>query len=177
MSLGRIIGNAWCYEDNINTDLIYPGKYLTTSDPVEMAKHAMAGVDPEFGRTVSHGDVIVAGENFGNGSSREQAAISLKYAGISAVIAVSFARIFYRNIINQGVPAITSPKAYKIIQYGDELELEVHEGILKNLTNMKTITFEPLPEFLLEIIEAGGYIPYLKEKLTIRGSEINSENE
>jgi len=163
-----ITGTAWCYGDNINTDLIYPGKYLITTTPNEMAKYALAGLDPKFSSKAKSGDVIIAGSNFGSGSSREQAAISLKYTGISAVIAVSFARIFYRNAINQGIPVLLSSDAISIVNSGDKIELKLVNGELNNLTNGKTCKFEPLPAFILKIIEAGGIIPHLRKKLNIK---------
>jgi 3-isopropylmalate/(R)-2-methylmalate dehydratase small subunit len=160
-----IMGQAWCFGHDVNTDLIYPGKYLSITEPTEMAKCALAGLDPNFGAQVKTGDIIVAGANFGCGSSREQAAICLKYAGISAVIAVSFARIFYRNIINQGVPALTSEEAIESIKTGDKIELNIQNGEIKNLTSNQIINFEPIPEFLLGIVADGGLILHLKNRL------------
>jgi 3-isopropylmalate/(R)-2-methylmalate dehydratase small subunit len=160
-----ITGTAWCYGDNIDTDQIYPGEYLAITEPEGMAKFALAGLDSKFGKKVQVGDIIVSGSNFGSGSSREQAAMSLKYAGISAIVAVSFARIFYRNIINQGVPALISFEAINIIKTGDVIELDIHSGRLKNLTKKKACKLEPIPAFLMEIITAGGKIPFLKKKI------------
>ena len=165
MAVEKIAGVAWCYGNDINTDLIYPGRYLSSYDRDEMASHAMAGLDPVFSSKVKRGDIIVAGSNFGCGSSREQAAMCLKYAGVSAVIAESFARIFYRNIINQGVMALITPDAIQFAKSGDRIELHVREGRAINLTSSKECAFEPLPEFLAEIVEAGGYVQYLKKKL------------
>ena len=165
MAVENITGIAWCYGNDINTDLIYPGRFLSRYDHDEMASHAMAGLDPVFSSKVKRGDIIVAGSNFGCGSSREQAAVCLKYAGISAVLAESFARIFYRNIINQGVPALIAPDAVRFAKSGDRIEIHVLEGRAINLTNGKECTFEPLPEFLVEIVEAGGNVQYLKKKL------------
>ncbi|MCK5559219.1 MAG: 3-isopropylmalate dehydratase small subunit [Thermoplasmata archaeon] len=160
----RIIGTAWCYGDNINTDLIYPGRYLTITKPNEMAKHALADLDAEFSQKVQPGDMIVAGENFGNGSSREQAAMCLKYAGVSTIIARTFARIFYRNAINQGIPAIISPEVVEVIKTGDKVELDLAEHTLNHQTTGKRYSIEPIPDFLLEIIADGGIIPHLKKK-------------
>jgi 3-isopropylmalate/(R)-2-methylmalate dehydratase small subunit len=160
----RIIGTAWCYGDNINTDLIYPGRYLTITEPNEMANYALADLDAEFSQKVQPGDIIVAGENFGNGSSREQAAMCLKYAGVSAIIARTFARIFYRNAINQGIPAIISPEALEVIKTGDKVELDLTEHSLNNQTTGEHYSIEPIPDFLLEIIADGGIIPHLKKK-------------
>ena len=167
MNLDRIVGTAWCYGDNINTDLIYPGRYLSITTPSEMAKHALEGLDIEFSKKVQKGDVLVAGSNFGSGSSREQAAMCLKHTGLGAIVAVSFARIFYRNIINQGVPAIISQVAVKIVRSGDSIELDFTTCQLKNLTTGDTCTFEPIPEFLQDIIKAGGYIQYLRKRLMV----------
>jgi 3-isopropylmalate/(R)-2-methylmalate dehydratase small subunit len=159
-----IEGKAWCYGDNINTDLIYPGRCLTVTDPDGMAKCAMAGLDPKFGTASSSGDMIIAGVNFGSGSSREQAAICLKHKGISAVVAVSFARIFYRNIINQGIPAIISEDAYALVSTGDNVKLDLNLCQLENKTTGKLCNIEPIPEFLLEIINDGGIIQNLRKK-------------
>ena len=158
-----LTGTAWCYRDNINTDLIYPGRYLTIDKPEEMAKYALIGVDPKFGENVKAGDIIIAGENFGSGSSREQAAMCLKFAGISAIIAKSFARIFYRNAINQGIYTVRSSMAFSIVKHGDKIELNIQKGTIKNITTGKTCDFELLPEFLLDIISDGGIIQYLKK--------------
>lgn len=160
-------GFAWCYGDNINTDLIYPGRYLAITSPLEMAKNAMADVDPKFGKNVQTGDIIIAGSNFGCGSSREQAVMCLKFAGIAAIIAESFARIFYRNAINQGLPAIISSKASSAVKTGDRIELDIHSGVLMNLNTGKKISFEPVPEFLLEIVNHGGIIPHLKKRFDL----------
>jgi len=165
MVIDQLVGNAWCFGDNINTDLIYPGKFLSISEPSEMAQGAMAGLDPDFYKKVKVGDIIVAGNNFGCGSSREQAAISIKSAGICAVVAESFARIFYRNIINQGIPAFICKDAIKIVHSNDKIELEFKIGQLINVSTKKSCAFEPLPSFLLDIVNAGGNIPYLKNKL------------
>ena len=163
-----IEGSAWCYGDNINTDLIYPGRYLTVTDRVGMAKCALAGIDSRFGKEAKPGDLIIAGSNFGSGSSREQAAMCLKYKGISAVIAISFARIFYRNIINQGIPAIISSDMVKLVKTGDIVKLDLVNGQLENQTTGKICTFQPLPEFLMDIISNGGLIRQLKIKLGIK---------
>jgi 3-isopropylmalate/(R)-2-methylmalate dehydratase small subunit len=160
-----ISGKAWRYGSNINTDLIIPGRYLTLIEPEELAKFAMADLDPMFAKNVKSGDIIVAGENFGCGSSREQAAMCLKAAGISAVVAVSFARIFYRNAINQGLLVLISPDAINIVESGDEVKLDLNTGQLLNLQNNSTAELEPIPKFLQNLVEAGGIIPYLKNKL------------
>jgi 3-isopropylmalate/(R)-2-methylmalate dehydratase small subunit len=161
----QIIGKAWCYGDNINTDLIYSGRYLTITEPKDMAKHAMADIDAEFGENFCSGDIVIAGENFGCGSSREQAVLCLKYAGVNAIIAKSFARIFYRNAINQGIPTLICKESVEIVKAGDYIELDLTINQLKNNTNNKSCEIEPLPNFLLELIENGGIIPFLKKKL------------
>jgi 3-isopropylmalate/(R)-2-methylmalate dehydratase small subunit len=161
----KIIGTAWCFGDNVNTDLIYPGRFLSLTEPEEMGRHAMAGLDEDFRLKTRPGDFIVAGLNFGMGSSREQAAIAIKYAGITVVIARSFARIFFRNIINQGVLALTCDQAYLLVNDNDKLELDLKAGNLKNLSSGKECTFEPIPNFLMEIIDDGGSIPHLRKKL------------
>jgi 3-isopropylmalate/(R)-2-methylmalate dehydratase small subunit len=130
-----------------------------------MAKFALAGLDMDFGKKVQGGDIIVADENFGCGSSREQAAMCLKFAGISAVVAKSFARIFYRNLINQGVPALISPEAINIIKTGDRLDIDLKSGVIENNTSGDSSTFQPLPDFIQEIITSGGIVPHLRKKL------------
>jgi len=157
-------GQAWKFGNNIDTDLIIPARYLTTSDPEELAKYAMMDADSEWVDKMKKGDFIVAGDNFGCGSSREHAPIALKASGISAVIAKSFARIFYRNAINIGLPILESPEAGEEIKEGDEIEVNLATGEIKNLTTGKTHQAQPFPEFMQKIIKAGGLIPYLKSK-------------
>ena len=133
-----------------------------------MGKYALAGVDEDFSLKVKAGDMIVAGTDFGCGSSREQAAIAIEKAGITAIIARSFARIFYRNIINQGVLALISKDAYEIVTTGNKIELDLENNLLLNLTTDKTCQFEPIPGFILEIVEAGGIIPHINKKLKMQ---------
>ncbi len=153
------------YGDDIDTDGIYPGRYLNLTDPVEMARHAMEGVDPDFLSKVREGrDIIVAGRNFGCGSSRDQAATSLRYAGISAIIADSFSRIFYRNAVNQGILVLVAPGLHDMVEDLDEVEVDVLRGAVKNLVTGKTFKAKALPSFVLEIIEDGGLIPHLKKR-------------
>jgi len=159
-----IKGKAIKYGDDINTDVIIPGRYLSLTKPEELASHAMEDLDPDFFKKFTKGDIIVAGKNFGCGSSREQAAMCLKYAEVGAIIAKSFARIFYRNAINQGMSIIESSKAYNIIDTGDHLELDLDKGIIKNETRDIHIQIQPLPKFLQDIIDAGGLILSLKKK-------------
>jgi len=156
-------GRVWKFGNNIDTDLIVPARYLTTSDPEELAKHAMEDADPKWVGKMKRGDFIVAGENFGCGSSREHAPVALKAAGISAVIAKSFARIFYRNAINIGLPILESKEADRDIKEGDEIEVDLAKGKIKNLTSKMIYNAQPFPEFMQKIINAGGLINYLKK--------------
>lgn len=157
-------GKVWKYGDDINTDVIFPGKYTySILEPEQMAQHALEDLDPDFAKKVRPGDVIVAGKNFGCGSSREQAATCLKYAGIQAVVAKSFARIFFRNAINQGLPVLQSEEAVENIEDGEEIEIDFVKGEIKG--NQGVFKFPPFPESVLGILEAGGLIPYTKNKL------------
>ena len=157
-------GKVWKFGNNIDTDLIIPARYLNTSDPEELAKYAMEDADPEWVDKKNKGDFIVAGDNFGCGSSREHAPIALKAAGISAVIAKSFARIFYRNAINIGLPILESAEAAEEINEGDEIEVDLIKGIIRDLTSGRSYKAQPFPEFMQKIIKAGGLINYLKSK-------------
>ena len=161
----KIKGRVWKFGDDIDTDIIIPGRYLVLTDENELAKHAMEGLDPEFYSKTKEGDNILAGKNFGCGSSREHAPIALKAAGISAVVAESFARIFYRNAINVGFPLLESEKISSSFDEGEEIELDMDKGVLKNERTGKEYKVKKLPEFMLEILNNGGLIPYLKEKL------------
>lgn len=155
-------GKVWKYGDNVNTDVIFPGKYTyTLMDPQEMARHALEDLDPDFAGQVQEGDYIVAGRNFGCGSSREQAASCLKFAGVRAVIAASFARIFFRNAINLGLPVIQSEEAADAIQNGEKIAVDFSAGEIK--TESATFKFPPLPESVLGILMAGGLIEYTKK--------------
>jgi len=167
-----IHGRVWKFGGDVNTDVIYPGRYLPLTDPAEMAVHAFEGVRPEFARQVKTGDVIVAGKYFGCGSSREQAATCLKALGLGAVIAESFARIFYRNAINQGLPILVCPGVAEQVAEGQELEIDLRSGTIKNLTTGTALQAQPLPDFILEILEAGGLIPYLKGRLQGVGAQV-----
>jgi len=157
----KLIGKAVKYGDDINTDYIIPGKYMVLTDPVELAKHAMEGIDPSFTEK-SKDSIIVAGKNFGCGSSREQASISLKYSGTKAIVAKSFARIFYRNAINIGLPVLECEGLWDIVKDGDQLMLDLESGEIKNLTNNKSTQAQPLPDFILELIEIGGLLNKLR---------------
>ncbi len=157
-------GRVWKYGDNVNTDVIFPGKYTySILEPEEMARHALEDLDPGFAQKVKPGDVIVAGRNFGCGSSREQAATCLKYAGVQAVVAKSFARIFFRNAINQGLPVLQSEEAVDSIEDGGEIEIDFDRGSIK--TARGDFSFPAFPESVMGILEAGGLIPYTKKKL------------
>jgi len=157
-----IKGKAWNYGDDVNTDFILPGIYLELTDPEEMGRHAMEGIDPGFAGKVRPGDVVVGGRNFGLGSSREHAPIALKRSGIAAVIAEGYARIFYRNATNLGLPALECPNVSKEIKTGDTVEVALDEGtIIVNGT--KTLNFVPVPEFMMEILAAGGLREYIKK--------------
>jgi 3-isopropylmalate/(R)-2-methylmalate dehydratase small subunit len=157
-------GRVWKYGDGINTDVIFPGKYTyTISDPAEMARHALEDLDPAFASNVRPGDVIVAGRNWGNGSSREQAVTCLTQAGVSAVIAISFARIWYRNAINNGLPAITCPDAVAALTHGDRVEIDLAAGVINSQAGQ--FPFPPFAPSVQAIIADGGLIPHLKKRL------------
>lgn len=155
---------AWKFGDNIDTDAIIPAIYLDTTDPKEMATHCMAGVDPEFVNKIAPGDIIVGGENFGCGSSREHAPIAIKAAGISCVIAKSFGRIFYRNSINIGFPILECEEAALRIDEGDEVQVDLASGIITNLTKDEAYKAQPFPEFMQQLIAAGGLMNYVMAK-------------
>ncbi|NQT30507.1 MAG: 3-isopropylmalate dehydratase small subunit [Candidatus Saganbacteria bacterium] len=157
-----IKGQAWKFGNNIDTDLIIPARYLNTSHPKELAMHAMEDADPKWISKMQKGDFIVAGENFGCGSSREHAPIALKAAGVRAVIAKSFARIFYRNAINIGLPILECPEAAQEIKAGDTLEVNLADGEIKNITSKMIYHAQPFPPFMQKIIKAGGLINQLK---------------
>ncbi len=150
--------------DDINTDLIIPGRYLDNYDSSHLAAHAMEGARKDFAKNVSTGDIIVAGRNFGCGSSREQAVIALKHAGVSVVVAESFARIFYRNAINLGLPVMLSRDAHEELEDGDRVEVDL-EGLTVRGPGRRTSSLEPLPAHLQEILDCGGLVPYIKGKL------------
>ncbi|CUU78306.1 3-isopropylmalate dehydratase small subunit [Campylobacter hyointestinalis] len=158
------MSKVWKFKDNIDTDIIIAARYLNTSDPDVLAKHIMEDADKDFYSKVTKGDIIVAGENFGCGSSREHAPIALKAAGISVIIAKSFARIFYRNSFNTGLLILECQRTDEINE-GDELEIDFSEGIIKNLTQKTEYKFEPIPEFMQELVRSGGLINYAKKSL------------
>jgi 3-isopropylmalate/(R)-2-methylmalate dehydratase small subunit len=158
-------GRVHRYGDNVNTDEIIPARHLNTSDTAELAAHCMEDIDAEFVTRVKPGDIIVAEENFGCGSSREHAPIAIKGVGVSCVIAASFARIFFRNAINIGLPVLVAPEAAKEAKAGDELEVDLDSGTIRNLTQGKDYQSAPFPPFLQELIAAGGLIPHVKQRL------------
>ena len=161
--MGTISGKVWYFGDNIDTDLIIAARYLNTSDPKELAKHVMEDADPDFVKKVKEGDIIVAGENFGCGSSREHAPIALKAAGVSAVVAKSFARIFYRNAFNTGLPIFELAETDEIKE-GDTINISMESGEVKN--GAKTYKFTPIPPFMQELLESGGLMNYAKKEIT-----------
>jgi 3-isopropylmalate dehydratase small subunit len=158
-------GNVWCFGDDVDTDAIIPARYLTTSDPRELARHVMEDADRDFPGKVRAGDVLVAGKNFGCGSSREHAPIAIKAAGIQAVVAKSFARIFYRNAFNIGLPIFESEEASLKIREGDAIEIDADSGVIRNLTTSEQYRAKPIPPFMQELIAAGGLIEWTKARL------------
>jgi 3-isopropylmalate/(R)-2-methylmalate dehydratase small subunit len=163
-----IRGNVWRFGNDVDTDAIIPARYLNTSDPKELARHVMEDADKDFARKVSAGDFIVAGKNFGCGSSREHAPIAMKAAGIQAVIAKSFARIFYRNAFNIGLPIFESAEASEKVKEGDEIEIDADRGIIRNITTQEEYNANPIPPFMQELIDAGGLIEWTKRKLEVK---------
>jgi 3-isopropylmalate/(R)-2-methylmalate dehydratase small subunit len=158
-------GKAHKFGDHIDTDQIIPARYLVTTDPKELGAHCMEGADPDFVNRVREGDVMVGGVNFGCGSSREHAPVSLRGAGIRCVIAKSFARIFFRNAINLGLPVLECPEAVENISDGDEIEVNLERGTIHNLTTHQVFQAKPYEPFMMELIQAGGLIEYTKRKL------------
>lgn len=161
----KFTGTAHRYGRDIDTDVIIPARYLNTSDPAELAAHCLEDLDMEFVKKVTPGDILVAEENFGCGSSREHAPIAIKHAGVSVVIAKSFARIFYRNAINTGLPIMESPEAVDGISSGDTVTVDADSGIITNETTGATFAAQPFPPFIREIIESGGLVEAAKSRL------------
>jgi len=160
-----IQGKVIKYGHNVDTDVIIPARYLNTSDPKELAQHCMEDLDKDFVKKVQPGDIMVAGKNFGCGSSREHAPIALKASGISCVIAETFARIFYRNAINIGLPIMECPEAAQDIEDGDTVSVDVYTGVITNITKNKTYQGTPFPEFMQDIIKADGLMNYVRERV------------
>ena len=158
-------GKVFKYGANVDTDAIIPARYLNVSEPSELAMHCMEDIDLDFVKKAQKGDIIVAITNFGCGSSREHAPIAIKAAGVSAVVASSFARIFFRNAINIGLPLLESPEAVAGADAGDVLQIELETGTIKNVTKGQTFKAKPYPEFMAQIISAGGLVEYTKKKL------------
>jgi 3-isopropylmalate/(R)-2-methylmalate dehydratase small subunit len=164
-------GRAWRLGDNVDTDQLLPGRYLSLTEPAELARHCLEDVRPDFCVGVKAGDLLVAGENLGCGSSREHAPLALKTLGISCLVAASFARIFFRNSINLGLPALTCPEAVAGIADGDLLRIDLESGEIENLTHPARFQAPPLPDFLTEIIRAGGMTAYVRGALARRQAD------
>ena len=161
----KVTGNAVKFGDNVDTDVILPGKYLVLIDPNELAKHAMEGLDPAFPEKAKNGVIVVGGNNFGCGSSREQAPLALKYAGVQCVLAESFARIFFRNAINIGLPVIEHKGISATVDNGDKVTVDFEAGTIQNLSKCKRFQAAKLPPFILEILADGGLIENLRRRL------------
>lgn len=159
----KVCGKVHEYGDNVDTDVIIPARYLNSTSPEELAKHCMEDIDKDFVNNVKDGDIIVAGKNFGCGSSREHAPIAIKASGISCVIAETFARIFYRNSINIGLPIIECPEASKAVKNGDEVEINFDTGVITDRTTGESFTGQAFPPFMQKIIEAQGLVNYINE--------------
>jgi 3-isopropylmalate/(R)-2-methylmalate dehydratase small subunit len=162
-------GTAHVYGDNVDTDVIIPARYLTTIDPMELAAHCLEDLDPDFVKNVRPGDVIVAGRNFGSGSSREHAPIAIKAAGVACVVAESFARIFYRNAINVGLPIVECEGIASGVEPGDRIRVDVAGGVVENVARGRSHAATPLPSFMKDILDAGGLMPWVKRSLEAGG--------
>ena len=160
----NIKGKAWKFGDDIDTDAIIPARYLISTDPQFLAAHCMEDADAEFPVKVKTGDIIVAGKNFGCGSSREHAPVAIKGAGVGCVIAHSFARIFYRNAFNMGLPILESPEAAAAIATGDEVEVDLDQGLIVNRTRQQRYTAQPVPPFMQELLQSGGLMNYVQKQ-------------
>jgi 3-isopropylmalate/(R)-2-methylmalate dehydratase small subunit len=161
----KLKGKVFKYGDNVDTDVIIPARYLNSSTPENLAAHCMEDLDKNFAKKVNKGDIIVGGKNFGSGSSREHAPLAIKYAGVSCVVAESFARIFYRNSINIGLPILECPEAVQAAEAGDELEVDIDRGKLKNLRTGKIYQAAAFPPFMQKIIKDGGLIEHVKKEM------------
>jgi 3-isopropylmalate dehydratase small subunit len=159
-------GRAWKFGANVDTDAIVAARYLNTWDPQELASHLMEDADPKFREKIQPGDIIVAEDNFGCGSSREHAPIAIKHGGISCVVAKNFARIFYRNSFNMGLPILESPDAAEGIQTGDDIEVDLDNGVIVNHSRRQTYRAQAVPPFMQELLQAGGLIPYVQSRMT-----------
>ena len=168
MEISKISGKVWKYGDDINTDVIIPARYMNTHDPKVLAAHCMEDLDKDFVMNMKQGDIIIAGKNFGCGSSREHAPISIKHAGVGCVIAKTFARIFYRNCINMGMPILECPEAVEDMKTGDELDVDLDAGKITNKSTGKTYQAAPFPPFMRALMESGGLMNYAKNKLAAK---------
>ncbi len=164
VSLMELKGKIWKFGDNVDTDAIIPARYLNTSDPAELAKHCMEDADPSFPAKVKEGDIILAGANFGCGSSREHAPIAIKAAGVACVIAKSFARIFYRNSFNTGLPILECPEAFDSMSEGDEVAVSLGSGEIRIIKDGRKLNAQPVPEFMQALLNEGGLMNYVKKK-------------
>jgi len=164
-----IRGRVWKYGDNVDTDAIIPARYLNTTSEAELASHCMEDWDATFVSNVRPGDIVVAGKNFGCGSSREHAPVALKASGVSCVVAENFARIFFRNSVNIGLPILECPEAAQATVAGQTLEVDLASGVIRNLDTGATYTAQPYPAFMLALIEAGGLIEYTRRQLAAEG--------
>ena len=161
----KFVGRVWKFGDDINTDLIIPARYLNTSDPAELARHVMEDADPDFPAKVGPGDIIVGGKNFGCGSSREHAPLAIKAAGVPVVVAASFARIFYRNSFNTGLPILEAPEAAAELKEGDEIEVDLDSGRIRNVASGQFFEARPVPPFMQELVRDGGLIEHIRKRL------------
>ncbi|MBI5183364.1 MAG: 3-isopropylmalate dehydratase small subunit [Nitrospinae bacterium] len=168
----KIKGRAWKFGQDIDTDAIIPACYLNTTDPEELSQHCMEDIYPDFSKRIKKGDIIVAGKNFGCGSSREHAPIAIKGAGISCVIAKTFARIFYRNSFNMGLPIFESVDASDMISEGDDIEVDVDSGMIINITKKEEYRTKPIPQFMQELINDGGLMKHIVKKLKVTNHKI-----
>jgi 3-isopropylmalate/(R)-2-methylmalate dehydratase small subunit len=160
-----LTGKTWTYGDNVDTDAIIPARYLNRSSVAELAAHCMEDIDPDFAAAVEPGDIIVAGENFGCGSSREHAALAIAGCGVSCVVAKSFARIFYRNAINSGLPILECPEAVDDTLAGDMLSVDLRAGTIHNRRTGRQYAAAPFPELIMDVIQAGGLVPFTRERM------------
>jgi len=171
----EIKGTVWKYGDNVDTDVIIPARYLNMSEPEDLARHCMEDIDPAFASAVQLGDLIIAGENFGCGSSREHAPLAIKGSGVGCVVASSFARIFYRNAINVGLPILECPAAVRGAESGQQLGIDLETGQVRNMTTGQVYQAEAYPPFMMAIINAGGLVPYTRRR--IEAQSANSERD
>jgi 3-isopropylmalate/(R)-2-methylmalate dehydratase small subunit len=161
----KFTGRVWKFGDDVNTDEIIPARYLNSSDPAELARHVMEDADPDFPSKLKAGDILVGGKNFGCGSSREHAPVAIKAAGVPVVLAASFARIFYRNAFNTGLPILEAPDAAKTLQTGDEVEVDLDSGAVKLLNSTAVFQAKPVPPFMQELVRDGGLIEHIKKRV------------